>query len=343
MRIAGKSYSHIGTWGPVEISDSFVARTNKLISASGNGEAKFYVGGKQDKSLRVFFGKSKFLMRAFFAKDELVSFMEEMKVHYVKESSNYRALNTLPTLWKSRITELKLKSSKELWFDAAEQDAGGQRRCYIKGDGNFELLRELPLPDLAVVMIDKYKSSAGDFVFKFRFVVRGNDQELPISATGIEFETRDEHEDRIVIQIDSDKSLTKTERLQLIRARVGQGVYRDLLIASCGAICPISLVDDERRLVASHIKPWRNSTNQERLDPFNGFLLTPTYDLLFDQGFITFEQDCRLKVSSQLDDKIAHKFGLIDGAKFPRLPLSGDVQKKRRTYLEYHQLEVFLA
>ena len=84
MRIAGKSYSHIGTWGPVEISDSFVARTNKLISASGNGEAKFYVGGKQDKSLRVFFGKSKFLMRAFFAKDELVSFMEEMKVHYVK-------------------------------------------------------------------------------------------------------------------------------------------------------------------------------------------------------------------------------------------------------------------
>ena len=64
MRIAGKSYSHIGTWGPVEISDSFVARTNKLISASGNGEAKFYVGGKQDKSLRDFFGKSKVILDA---------------------------------------------------------------------------------------------------------------------------------------------------------------------------------------------------------------------------------------------------------------------------------------
>jgi hypothetical protein len=71
--------------------------------------------------------------------------------------------------------------------------------------------------------------------------------------------------------------------------------------------------------------------------------LTPTYDLLFDQGLITFELDCRLKISPQLDDKVAHKFGLIDGAKFSLLPLAGDVQKKRRMYLEYHQSEVFLA
>jgi hypothetical protein len=141
MHIAGKSYSHKGTWGPVEISDSFVARTNKLISASGNGEAKFYVGGKQDKSLRDFFGKSKFSLHAYFSKDELISFMEEMKVHYVKESNNYRALNTLPKLWQSRSKELKSKKSEELWFDAVEQDAGGLKRCYIKGGGNFELLR----------------------------------------------------------------------------------------------------------------------------------------------------------------------------------------------------------
>ena len=115
------------------------------------------------------------------------------------------------------------------------------------------------------------------------------------------------------------------------------------MIASCGAICPISLVDDERLLIASHIKPWRFSSNEERLDPFNGFLLTPTYDLLFDQGFITFELGCRLRVSPQLDKEIGPKFGLIDGAKFSQLPLTGDSQKKRRMYLEYHQREVFLA
>jgi hypothetical protein len=57
VRIAGKEFSHIGTWGPVEISDSFVVRPNKLISGNGNGEAKLYVGGKQDESLRDFLEK----------------------------------------------------------------------------------------------------------------------------------------------------------------------------------------------------------------------------------------------------------------------------------------------
>ena len=343
MRIAGKAFSHIGTWGPVEISDSFVVRPNKLISGNGNGEAKLYVGGKQDESLRDFFGEEKFLIRSFLSKDHLVSFMNEMKFHYLKESRNHRAQNDLPTLWKSRIDVIKSEKIEELWFDATEQESGGLKRCYIKGGGYFELLRELPLPDLAIVMIEKYQNAVGDCVFKFNLVVRSKAKELLSSSKNPEFETRDEHEDRIVIQIDSDKSLTKTERAQLIRSRVGQGNYRKFLIASCGAICPISLVDDERLLIASHIKPWRFSSNKERLDPFNGFLLTPTYDLLFDQGLITFELDCRLKVSPQLDDKVAHKFGLIDGAKFSLLPLAGDVQKKRRMYLEYHQSEVFLA
>lgn len=200
-----------------------------------------------------------------------------MRSQYSRKSKNYHALNGLLDLWRQRSKELKLKKTEELWFGATEQNSGGRWRCYIKGIGNFELLRELPLPGLAEVMIVKYQSSTRELVFKFSLVVRDDNQNRDT-----DFETRDEHEDRIIIQIDSDKSLTKTERLQLIRARVGQGIYRERLIANCGAICPISLVDDERLLKASHIKPWRFSSNEERLDPFNGFLLTPTYDLLFD-------------------------------------------------------------
>ena len=84
--------------------------------------------------------------------------------------------------------------------------------------------------------------------------------------------------------------------LALVRARRGQGLFRDR-VARIESRCRITGVENPTHLVASHCKPWRDATNEERLDGENGLLLTPTIDHLFDRGFIGFEDDGRLILS----------------------------------------------
>ena len=74
---------------------------------------------------------------------------------------------------------------------------------------------------------------------------------------------------------------------EIRRARKGQGIYRDKMLQEC-PFCPITMINDERLLIASHIKPWAVSSDDEKLDPKNGFMLSPLYDKLFDRGLMTF-------------------------------------------------------
>jgi HNH endonuclease len=73
-------------------------------------------------------------------------------------------------------------------------------------------------------------------------------------------------------------NLDKTTKKALIDCRVGQGIFRENLITYWKARCAITGLSLTALLRASHIKPWRDSNNSERLDPFNGLLLSPSYD-----------------------------------------------------------------
>jgi hypothetical protein len=124
----------------------------------------------------------------------------------------------------------------------------------------------------------------------------------------------------------------ETTRLALLQARVGQGKFRaDLLSAQ--ASCYVTGIADERFLRASHIKPWKDSTTSERLDPDNGILLSPTFDHLFDKYFITFEEDGRLVISRRIPAAVRDAFALKDGTWCK--VLSG----KSKTYLAHHRAE----
>lgn len=102
--------------------------------------------------------------------------------------------------------------------------------------------------------------------------------------------------------------------------------------------CRITGVDRIEYLRASHCKPWRDSSDPERLDGENGLLLTPTIDHLFDRGFISFEARGQLLVSP-----VAHRPSLERMG----VPLServnvGAFSEGQRRYLEYHRERVFL-
>jgi hypothetical protein len=82
--------------------------------------------------------------------------------------------------------------------------------------------------------------------------------------------------------------LSVTEKQAVTKARIGQGIFRQLLLEMWEG-CAVTDIRLPNVLRASHIKPWRFSTNSERLDPYNGLLLLPQYDQLFDKGLISFD------------------------------------------------------
>ncbi len=86
-------------------------------------------------------------------------------------------------------------------------------------------------------------------------------------------------------QVESTKPKI-TERNGLITSRVGQGAYRLKVLEKWEYKCAVLNIPTSPILIASHIKPWRFSNDEERLDPNNGILLSPNIDALFDINII---------------------------------------------------------
>ena len=136
--------------------------------------------------------------------------------------------------------------------------------------------------------------------------------------------------------LDKDKKIIDiTEKDIISSIRIGQQFFRNKLLKSL-RFCPITGINEIRILVASHIKPWAMSSNQERLDIFNGFVFTPTFDKLFDSGFITFTNDKEILISKELSRENVIKLGIRPYQKIERLPIN-----KRENYLSYHRDKIF--
>lgn len=129
-------------------------------------------------------------------------------------------------------------------------------------------------------------------------------------------------------------ALTDTERAALIKARIGQGEYRDALLAYWGG-CAVTDCTVPALLRASHIKPWREASAAERLDPYNGLLLTPNLDLAFDQGLISFDDNGQIRLSGDLDPDSARALNLNSQLRLRQL------ESRHRDYLAWHREYLF--
>lgn len=106
------------------------------------------------------------------------------------------------------------------------------------------------------------------------------------------------------------KRPNETERKGLVTSRIGQGAYRKSILHRWEYKCAVTGFEKLDVLVASHIVAWSDSTNEERLDPNNGILLSPTYDALFDRHLITFENSGRIVLSDKIDSIAFKKIGV---------------------------------
>jgi hypothetical protein len=127
--------------------------------------------------------------------------------------------------------------------------------------------------------------------------------------------------------------LSPTEKEALVQARRGQGRFRQDVLKQWGG-CAVVGSTVQSVLRASHIKPWRASNNEERLDPANGLPLTANLDALFNDGLISFDEHGAMLISSRLS-----------GEDRSILRLGGKLRKRSATrqseYLKYHRDRVF--
>lgn len=125
-----------------------------------------------------------------------------------------------------------------------------------------------------------------------------------------------------------------TEAERLVVERVGQDIFRAALLDYWQGRCCVTGLEVPQLLRASHIKPWaRCESDDERLDVFNGLLLAPHVDALFDGGWISFEDSGAVLVSSELPSDAIAQIGLSSTWRIRGL------SQAHKVYLAYHRGE----
>jgi putative restriction endonuclease len=168
-------------------------------------------------------------------------------------------------------------------------------------------------------------------------IVRFQAGVVPFSLPAVETADLELWERHIEETIQDAPDIADTDRESLIIARRGQGLFKQRVMR-LESSCRITKVENSAHLRASHCKPWRDSTNQERLDGENGLLLTPSIDHLFDRGFISFEDTGRLIISPVAHAPSLQKMGVATD----HAVNVGAFSDGQRRFLDYHRNSVLL-
>ena len=131
---------------------------------------------------------------------------------------------------------------------------------------------------------------------------------------------------RTIFESESDE----TTRLRLISARLGQGAFRKALLEIWKGRCAVTGCQIEQVLRASHVKPWRDSTNYERLDPHNGVLLAASIDALFDGYLVSFSNEGKMLIDPSIKHVDLVQLGIPE---YRTINFSSDT----KIYLEFHR------
>lgn len=125
-----------------------------------------------------------------------------------------------------------------------------------------------------------------------------------------------------------------TEVQRMVRQRVGQQAYRQAMLDYWGGACAVTGLALPQALRASHAKPWAEcESDAERLDVFNGFLLSANLDVLFDSFLVSFTEAGDLLVSKAIPPSDQQKLGLVPGMCLRW------ISTQHNPYLDFHRLQ----
>ncbi len=206
----------------------------------------------------------------------------------------------------------------------------GMKHSPLSSDGNGR--QAVYLAAISDVLAQMIRDAVGIEAPRVQVASVNHTTDVEITLPGVEEWERVERK-----RIES-AAIPETDRIALIRARVGQGRFKEN-VSRIENRCRLTQVSNPVHLIASHIKPWRESTNDERLAAGNGLLLTPTVDHLFDRGFISFQDSGETLISPVADRESLCRMG-VNVESPPRVGSFNDEQKY---FLRHHRSSVFLA
>ena len=134
-----------------------------------------------------------------------------------------------------------------------------------------------------------------------------------------------------------DKPLVGIEREAIIKIRENQGKFRKRMFKKYGKKCCICGVTLPDLLIASHIKPWCKSDENEKLSYENGLLLCPNHDKLFDSGYISFNDDGSILISPSLTGDNS----IFTNARSEMHLNAEQLSAEMKRYLEYHRQNIY--
>ncbi len=329
VKINGETLNTLSVFpSMMTVPDCVVVGSNKL--GTGHGEAKFYITSKDE--MYNFYGGEKFKARCFLLKKDLIAYMTAIKNEYLEPSQDYAKKGELPQLWDKRMAMIN-ELDDVIFFNVEDQYQIAGPRGYINSkDDGYQIIRQIALPLVSYIYVEKvgiekeplfywklfvdfnaiWERQNGPLVFSYG---KHKSEEKPSTKEGKE---------------------KQKEAQEIRKAREGQGKYREKLLEQCH-FCPFTMISDERLLIASHIKPWAASSDKEKIDPYNGYILSPLYDKLFDRGFITFTEKRHVILSEFISPYTWDKIKLKNDAFIQALPMDD----KRIEYLKFHHQSVF--
>lgn len=362
IKIDGIEYYIVDSIQDFRAEDSFIDRKNKLVQFGGNGESKKHIGtykGDIGKRMSNFFNYSNWGLehfdnikkrktiesartkgaiiqdhKCFFSKSNMLKYLDDAKTEYYAQEQLYH--NDIGKYYQDRYNKVLNLPNENIFFsiyDASDNLSQNQNRGYIRSDDSiWKLWRELILPKISYLSIlklvsinDPYDSPEPLFYFRILLDYQFRSFVHP-QALSIEVETP-------LLEIPIEQELRKIYRQ-------GSDKYRKEVLEHMPQ-CPFSKITEERLLIASHIKPYniciKENREDQALDYLNGLALSPTYDRLFDQGYITFTNDGLLICGTQFSSITWERVNINPNAKnkmriFP---------ENREIYLEFHRKFVF--
>lgn len=143
---------------------------------------------------------------------------------------------------------------------------------------------------IVLVRYDQHTDRPSEFVFNVVAIV-------PRLAPDAAPQLAEEPADYAVI---TEAGVSGIDRVVLAKARgIAQRLFRGNLLRLWRGSCAVTRVEESRVLRSSHIKPWARSDVREKVDHFNGLLLIPNLDALFNEGLISFRDNGRIMISDQ--------------------------------------------
>ena len=314
-----------------EIVDSFV-RYTKLKATKGSGEAWLYVGGDVDSiKFDTFFSNFRRDNKYYFSKKNLISYIENAEHEYKNQINFHKKKDILgyrKDIYKkyNSFKKIILSLKSDLYFkDIKKRIDGGRyyiRPKVLNNDHAWNFIRDFALPQISEFKITKERMPENyNFHFELKFNVKNKDFF--------------DHNSQFLIHLNIEDIKKRyvegsLEYERLTKARNGHGYFKEQILKRMDC-CMIT--GSKEILEAAHIKPWAKANDEEKIDGFNGMLLTPNCHKLFDKGLICFQNDGSIKKSNKISSKDFDRL-IIEDKKINRKPISNE---KTQVYLGWHR------